>query len=144
MPRYPAGRRQPMPCPFDNNTLRVAAACAAFASLTAAAAPSVAPTPMIPSYGQSVALQLKDAAWPTYLPVSRYSRNGNHITVEYEILANNFDASRSDFGYKPVGLGELPAGNYTVTGRIFDMANPHTPPIEVSTQFAVVPPETWG
>jgi hypothetical protein len=129
---------------IKNNFLRTAGACAALAALASHAAPTVAPTPFIPTYGQAVSLQLKDAAWPTYIPATRYSRNGNHFTVDYEIVPNNFDSARSDFGYKPVGLGELPAGNYTVTARIFDMTNPSATPTEVKSQFAVAPPAEWG
>lgn len=128
----------------SNALLRATAACSILAAAGAFAAPTVAPAPMIPTYGQEVSLQLKDASWPTYIPATRYSRSGNHITVEYESLPNNWDASRSDFGYKPVTVGELPAGNYTVTARIFDMSNLGAAPIEVTSQFAVAPPQQWG
>lgn len=137
-----------LPLAIDNkrkNLLRTTFACVAAAAAAAAmAAPTVAPTPFIPTYGQEVNLQLKDAAWPTYVPATRYSRNGNHFTVEYEILPNNFHAARSDFGYRPIALGELPPGNYTVTARIFDIANPQAAPTEVNSQFAVAPPQQWG
>jgi hypothetical protein len=133
-----------MSCPDYKNTLRGLAACATVCAAAALAAPTVAPTPFIPAYGQPVALQLKNTDWPAYIPVTRYSRSGSHFTLEYEVLSNNFDSSRSDFGNVPLGLGELPAGNYTVTARIFDIAKPGTPPTEVNSQFVVMPPESWG
>lgn len=111
---------------------------------TAFAQPKVMPTPVVPAYGQDVKVELSNAEWPTYIPVTRYTRFGTQLVVEYEMLTNNFDATRSDFGYQPVNLGELPAGNYTVTARVFDMANPGVPKQEATSQFAVLPPQTWG
>lgn len=126
-------------------TLRIVLATAALcASASALAAPRVAPSPAIPAYGQSVSLQLTNAEWPTYIPVTRYTRTGSNFVVDYEMLGNNFSAGRSDFGYKAVTLGELPAGNYSVTARIFDMANASAAPTIVTTRFAVMPPEQWG
>lgn len=133
-----------MHSPAKKNILRAAAALAALAAAATLAAPTMAPTPFIPTYGQAVALQLKDAEWPTYIPATRYTRDGTHFTIEYEMLPNNFDVNRSDFGYKAVDLGELPPGNYTATARIFDMSNPAKAPLEVNSRFAVMPPEQWG
>ncbi len=128
-----------------NRTLGLALATTlACASASALAAPRVAPSPAIPAYGQAVSLQLTNAEWPTYIPVTRYTRNGSNFVVDYEMLGNNFSAGRSDFGYKAVTLGELSAGNYSVTARIFDMSNSSAAPTIVTTNFAVMPPEQWG
>ena len=83
--------------------LRAACAATLLSAIAAQAAPSVAPTPFIPTYGQEVSLQLKDAAWPTWIPATRYARNGNHFTIDYEFRSsalgcNGIHASRSRSG----------------------------------------------
>jgi hypothetical protein len=128
----------------NRNPLLALAAASLLAATGAIAQPKVAATPMIPVYGQSVKLQLSNTEWPIYLPATRFTRSGSNVVIEYEMMSNNFDVARSDFGYQPVDLGELPPGNYTVTARVFDMANPGAPRQEVTSQFAVVPPQDWG
>ena len=117
----------------------------AAAALTAnAASLSIGSMPMIPSYGQPVKLELRDANWPTYLPATRYTVVGNVITVEYEYLADGWAVSRPDFGYAPLEVGELPPGNYTVNARLYDINKPNTPPQVVTTSVPVMPPADWG
>ena len=130
---------------MSNNILRrgVAVAGLAFAA-QALAAPSVAPTPVLPTYGTPIALELQNTDWPPYLPATRYSVSGNRITIDYEYLPDNFSASRTDFGVRPVAVGELPAGNYTVQARLIDISNPQAAPQVVSSSFGVVPPDSWG
>jgi hypothetical protein len=130
--------------PDLKNALAAAAVALVIAGPVAAQQPKIAPAPFIPAYGQAVSLQLSNTQWPTYAPVTRYSRNGSSFTIEYEAVSNNFDSGSSAFVMPPLQLGELPPGNYSVTARVFDMMNPTLPPQEVVSQFAVTPPDAWG
>ncbi len=124
--------------------IRAALAAAILSIATAHAAPQIASTTALPTYGQSVKLELRNFDWLTYLPATRYTVNGNVIDVEYEFLADGWTASRPDFGNETVNLGELPPGNYTVNARIYDIDKPDTPPQVVTTNVPVVPPDDWG
>lgn len=110
----------------------------------ALAAPAIGPSPVVPTYGQPVELELRNNDWPPYLPATRYEVSGSRIVVTYEFAADNFAATRSDFLNAPVNVGELPAGNYTVEARLVDMARPTATPQVASMNFAVMPPGEWG
>jgi hypothetical protein len=117
---------------------------AALAAPAAWGAPQITANPSIPAYGQAVQFDLWNTSWPTYLPATRFSRTGNAITIDYEYVTDGFGPSRPDFGYMPVAIGELPAGNYTVQARLFDINQPKAGPQIVSATLAVRPPDAWG
>src|SRR5260221_524815 len=72
------------------NLLCAGLAAAAIAIPAAHAAnPSVGATPMVPSYGEQVKLELRNFDWPTYLPATRYAVVGNVINVEYEYVTDD-------------------------------------------------------
>jgi hypothetical protein len=117
---------------------------AAMAAPALMAGPQLTANPAFPAYGQAVQLDLWNTSWPTYLPATRFSRTGNTITIDYEYVTDGFGPSRPDFGYMPVAIGELPAGNYNVQARLFDINQPKAGPQIVSASLAVRPPEAWG
>ncbi len=119
-------------------------ALAAAIALPVAAQPKLAPSPALPTYGQAVAVELKDASWPMYLPATRYVRSGSAITIDFEYMNDGFGPIRPDFGYAPLALGELAPGNYQVQARVHDIRNPSAAPLVFTTQIAVVPPQEWG
>ena len=121
----------------------VATAVLAFAGL-AAHAVSLQVTPALPGYGQKVTVELKDMNAPTYLPVTRYSKVGNTIVVEFEYVPSTFGPFSPDFGMASLNLGELTPGNYTIQARLFNIATPKSAPEVLSRQIAVVPPDAWG
>lgn len=100
--------------------------------------------PVLPSYGQQVAIEVDGFAHQMYLPGTRYSRSGSTITVDYEYFFDGFGPGRPDLGSSRLALGELPPGNYTVQAKLYDIANPQSPPTTLSTNVAVVPPSSWG
>ena len=118
-------------------------ALALASSCAVVAAPTLAPIPSAPVYGQAVQLQLRDSGWPVYLPATRYTRNGNSIAVEFEYTAN-FDPKRADFGLVPIDFGELAPGNYNLEARFYDIAHPSAPPQGVSAGLTVAAPQDWG
>lgn len=125
------------------------AAAAGIAAAMAAPAlwagpPELSANPPVPTYGQAVQFDLLNTSWPMYLPATRFSRTGNTITIDYEYLTDGFGPSRPDFGYMPLDIGELPAGNYVVQARLFDINQPKASPQIVSASLAVRPPEAWG
>ena len=126
------------------NPLTALAVAACIALPVAAQQPKVSANPFLPAYGQPVMIELRDAAWPTYLPASRYSISGSNVIVDFEYLTVGFGPMRPDFGYEPVTLGELVPGNYTVTARLHNIENPTAAPLTVSSSIAVVPPGAWG
>src|SRR5260221_2088789 len=127
------------------NLLCAGLAAAAIAIPAAHAAnPSVGATPMVPSYGEQVKLELRNFDWPTYLPATRYAVVGNVINVEYEYVTDGWAVSRPDFGSMALEVGELPPGNYTVSARIYDINKPNSPPAVVTTNLPVQPPADWG
>jgi len=101
-------------------------------------------SPALPSYGQAVMVEVKETAFPVYLPATRYIRSGSHIVIEYEYLQDGFGPVRPDFGTSLLSLGELAAGNYTVEARMYDIERPGSAPIVASGNIAVVPPGEWG
>ncbi|MGE5615871.1 MAG: hypothetical protein ACM3X5_03065 [Bacillota bacterium] len=111
--------------------------------LVHATPPSVVASPVTPSYGQSVTAEVK-ADWPVFLPAIRYAKAGNDISVDFEYTQYGFSPPRPDFAYEGANLGELAPGNYTLRARLFDIANPSSPPTIVSTNFTVNPPSSWG
>jgi hypothetical protein len=123
-------------------TMTVLAALAAIALPTAAQRLAVNPT--LPVYGQAVGIELKDAGAPVYMPATRYSRSGSTIIVDYEYAAGFFGPFPPSFGGSAVSLGELAAGNYAVQARLYDIGRPEAPPMVVSTNIAVLPPQDWG
>jgi serine protease len=122
-------------------TLWLAAAIALNAH---AAAPTIAPTPAIPAYGQAVGIDVQGLDVPVYLPATRYSRSGNTFTVDYEVLGASFGPFGAGFGSPQVAFGELAPGNYTVVARFIDMDHPDTIAQTTATGVPVVPPQDWG
>lgn len=120
----------------------LAASLLSFAAADGRAARLVA-TPALPTSGQHVTLELRDAPWPVFLPATRYARSGSTIVVDFEYAPDGFTV-RPDFGPATLDLGELPPGNYTIEARLFDMARPNAAPHVVTQNLAVVPPENWG
>ena len=120
-------------------------AAAAFAMAAAhAATPFIATTPSIPSYGQSVTLEVRNFDYPFYLPATRYSIQDNVIDIEYEYVTDGWAISAPDVGPTPVDLGELPPGNYTVNARLYDIANPNAAPQLITGNVPVLAPPAWG
>jgi hypothetical protein len=124
-------------------TLAVLAACTLLSSLSgqALAQAKLAANPALPSYGQPVEIQLRDAN--VFLPSTRYSRSGNTIVVEAEHLPSSFGPFGPNIGPTEVNLGELPPGNYSVQARLVDIGG-SSGTTTLSTQLAVVPPQGWG
>jgi serine protease len=116
---------------------------AAFAA-NAFAAATIATTPAIPTYGQSIGMELQGSDVLVYLPATRYTRSGNDITVEYEYVNSTFGPFGPMFGAPTLALGELPPGNYKVTARLVDMNQPDAPAQVVTTNVPVLPPQDWG
>jgi hypothetical protein len=113
------------------------------ASFLADSAPSLAPSPVLPLYGQPVSVELHNAQ-PVFLPATRYTRNGNTIEVDFEYHGSTFGPYPPNFGSMPVPLGELAPGNYTLNARIFDMDRPGSAPTLTTSNLPVVPPREWG
>jgi hypothetical protein len=113
------------------------------ASMAALAAPTVAPSPALPLYGQPVAIELRDMP-QTFAPATRYRRNGNTIDVDFEYHGDMFGPFPPNIGAMPVPLGELAPGNYTVNARLYDMDRPGSPPTVTTSNLPVVPPQEWG
>ena len=109
-----------------------------------AEAASVTAAPVVPSYGQDVDVALNGTTWPVYLRTTRYTRNGNAFTIDYEFIQDGFGPGRPDFGYPQVNLGELAPGNYTVTARVIDIDNPGNITTVAQTNVPVVPPDDYG
>lgn len=117
---------------------------AALALPLPAAAQRLLASPVLPSYGQAVSIEVDAAGYQMYLPGTRYSLSGSTISIDYEYLYDGFGPSRPDLGASRLTLGELPPGNYTVQARLFDIANPKSQPAVLTTSLAVVPPSSWG
>ncbi len=111
--------------------------------LVATASPTIAPSPALPIYGQAVSVELRNAQ-PTFLPATRYTRNGNTIEVDFEYHGSAFGPFPPNFGSMPVPLGELAPGNYTLSARLFDMDRPGSGPAMTTSNLPVVPPPQWG
>jgi hypothetical protein len=128
--------------------MRVLAGLFAGAVLVAAPlvarAATVSATPVAPSYGQVVNVDLSNTPWPLYMRATRYTRSGSTFTIDYEFVQDGFGPVRPDFGFPQVALGELPPGNYTVTARLIDIDNPHTAAQTVQANVPVVPPSDYG
>ena len=130
---------------YSSHFVRAFAACAAFSACIALGAPTLAPIPAAPAYGQPVQLQLRDSLGPIYLPATRYSRSRNILTVEYEYAPGvRFSPMRADFDLAPVDFGELAPGDYALEAHIFDMSRPSAPPQVVSSGLSVAPPSDYG
>ena len=131
---------------FMSRLLRLIAVPALFAACSGAAAalPRVEVAPQAPAYGQDLQINLVDAAWPQYLPASRYLRSGNNIVVDYEYRLSDFGPGDPAFGYRPVPVGQIVPGNYTIQARFLDIGTPGATPQTVTSTFAVAPPSTWG
>jgi hypothetical protein len=113
------------------------------ATFLAFAAPTLAPSPAVPLYGQPVSVELYNAQ-PTFLPATRYTRNGNTIEVDFEYHGSLFGPFPPNMGSMPVPLGELAPGNYTLNARLFDMDRPGSGPTMTTSNLPVVPPQEWG
>jgi len=131
--------RRPMP-----SAIAAVALTAAIAYAADAASQELVAMPVLPAYGEAVAIDLRDTSWPMFLPATRYRRTGSVIDIEYEYVTDGFGPGRADFGLAPLQLGELPPGNYQVRARLRDINAPSAAPIELATQIAMVPPQQWG
>jgi hypothetical protein len=129
-----------MNIPLRACVIALAAGCAPLAARPA----TVSPIPSLPAYGQAVQIQLGDTEWPQYLPATRFMRFGTQIVVDYEYISDGFGPTRPDFGYKPVPIGELVPGRYTLQARLYDIGDRDAPPQTVMASFAVAPPADWG
>lgn len=109
-----------------------------------AAAQRIAVDPVLPTYGTPVAVEVRDASFPVYLPATRYTKSGSTITIDYEYVQDGFGPFDPSFGSSAVSLGELAAGNYTVQARLHDIANPSSAPKVLSANLPVMPPAEWG
>jgi len=126
------------------SAIAAVALTAAIAYAADTAAQELTATPVLPAYGQAIAIDVRNADWPMYLPATRYRRTGSVIEIEYEYLTDGFGPARADFGLAPLQLGELPPGNYQVLARLRNIDTPSASPIELATQIAMVPPQQWG
>ena len=122
----------------------LAALALSAAAPLAAHAVSLGVTPAVPTYGQPVTIELRDMDAPVYLPVTRYSRSGSTITVDFEYAPSSLGPLGPDFGLGTLRLGELVPGNYVLQARLFNITNPKSPPQVLSREFIVVPPNSWG
>jgi hypothetical protein len=109
----------------------------------AIAAPTLAPSPALPLYGQPVSVELHTAQ-PIFMPAIRYARNGNSIMMDFEYHGSLFGPFPPNMGVMPVPLGELAPGNYTLSARLFDMDRPGSLPTVTTANLPVVPPQEWG
>ena len=109
-----------------------------------AAAQRLAVNPVLPTYGQDVKIEIRDSAWPVYVPATRYAKAGSTIYVDYEYVSDGFGPMRPDFGSSQLSLGELAPGNYNVEARLINMAQPTAASSILTTSIAVVPPQEWG
>ena len=121
----------------------VTIAIAAALSLPAAAQTLVV-NPVLPSYGQPVAVEVSGVPYQMYLPGTRYSRTGSAINIDYEYEYDGFGPRRPDLGTSRLSLGELPPGNYAVQARIVDLDHPEAAPTMIIKSVAVMPPSEWG
>lgn len=112
-------------------------------SLPAIAEPTLSYGSSMPTYGEPVSVQLSGAAFPTYLPATRYTRNGSSIVIEYEYVGDGFTV-RPDFGNVPLSLGELAPGNYAVRALLIDIAKPKSTAKVIDVNVPVVPPSEYG
>ncbi|HET9579771.1 MAG TPA: hypothetical protein VFP44_18200 [Usitatibacter sp.] len=122
---------------------RVVATVALVLPAAAMAAPQIVPSPLPPGYGDAVKIDVRNLAWPAFLPATRYTRSGNSIVIEMEYMSGGF-ASAPAFGQQPLSVGELPPGNYMVTAKLSDIAQPNATPLVVNGTFGVAPPDSWG
>jgi hypothetical protein len=113
------------------------------ATFLAFAAPTLAPSPALPLYGQQVSVELRNAQ-PTFLPATRYTLNGSTIEVDFEYHGSMYGPFPPNMGSMPVPLGELAPGNYTLNARLFDMDRPGSGPTMTTSNLPVVPPLEWG
>jgi hypothetical protein len=120
----------------------IAALAVAAAPCAMAASPQIVPSPLPPGYGDEVKLDLQNS-WPPFVPATRYVRVGNSIMVEYEYVSAGFNTG-PQFATRSLDIGELPPGNYTVTGRLFDINQSGSTPTIVNTTIGVGPPDAWG
>src|ERR1700681_1998821 len=117
----------------------------AFAMAAAqAATPFVAATPSIPTYGQSVNVEVRNFDSPAFIPATRYSIQGNVIDVEYEYITEAWALGAAYVGSVTADLGELPPGNYTVNTRLYDASNLNAAPQLVTANVPVLAPAAWG
>jgi hypothetical protein len=125
---------------------RIVAACLCGLACAAQAAsnPVVTPSPSIPAYGQAVEIDVANMDYPFYLPATHYVRNGFSIVVDYDYTTDGWLVGTPGYDWQTVDFGELPPGNYAITARLHDQANPAAAPRTVSTSMPVVPPSSWG
>ena len=127
-----------------NKTRMLVATAAALAALGAHAQAKLAPNPMLPTYGTEVQVELSDSSLMTFLPATRYAIAGSSIVIDYEYAPVEFGPFTHDFGQAPLELGELPPGNYTLTARLHNLDDPGAAPKVLTSNLAIVPPDSWG
>jgi hypothetical protein len=119
-------------------------AALAFTGAAHAAAPFIASTPSLPAYGQELNVEVRNFDFPSFLPATRYTINGNVIDIEYQYVTDEWSLSSASVGTPAVNVGELPPGNYTVNAHFYDNANPNAAPRVVTTNVPVLAPDAWG
>lgn len=124
------------------STFLAAALIATTFSVASQEQPRIAASPVLPTYGMPVALDLQESSLRTFIPATRYTINGNNITVDYEYASSG--ANSVAMGREPVQLGEIAPGNYNVTARLFDINRPSAAPKLVQNTLAVIPPSSYG
>jgi len=60
------------------------------------AAQRIAVNPVLPGYGQNVAIEVRETGYQVYLPATRYAKSGSTITIDYEYLSDGFGPFRPD------------------------------------------------
>jgi len=113
------------------------------AMLGSAAAATVSAVPALAAYGQSVQVQVGNTEWQEFLPATRFRRSGTAIVVDYEFIQIDFGPN-FPVDFRPVDVGELVPGNYTIEAHLYDFDLRLLPPRIVATQFAVMPPQALG
>ncbi|HEX3062156.1 MAG TPA: hypothetical protein VHP55_05780 [Usitatibacter sp.] len=126
------------------NALACALVSASACLAHAASNPTISPTPSIPAYGQPVSVDVENTQYPFYLPATNFVRNGFSITVDYTFSSDGWTAGTPAYAWQTLDFGELPPGNYTLTARLHDQANPGLAPQVATNAMPVMPPASWG
>lgn len=112
--------------------------------LTHAAAPTIAPTPAIPAYGQPISVDVNNSQYPFYIPATNFVRNGYSIVVDYMYSSDGWTVGTPPYQWQALDFGELPPGNYTLTARLHDQVNPNAAPQVTTSAMPVMPPSGYG
>jgi hypothetical protein len=134
---------------MHRKALRAFLACLATAAAALGGAPFaqaqhvIVPSPAYPAYGDVVSIELRNAPL-VILPATRFARNENTFTVDFEYSGNNFGPFSPSYGSMPLALGELAAGTYKIEARLFDDDRPGSGPTMATLNLQVAPPASWG